>query len=258
MTPLWQENFDFYEAAADDGRAFVSLDLAAAQHAPVASHPVRLQFRVKMLQPREDGLRSDAESEALFALEDALVEVVREKHGGVYVARAVAFGYSEFYFYVPSARRDGSATGKAIGERFKPYTLEWLEEEDADWERYFELYPNAYAMQTMRNRALIRQMLAANDRLEVPRIIDHLAFFPSRLQAEAAVKELTAADFQVDPLQAPADGQTEWAVQFHREDACDGETPDEFCFEILDILEPLEGEYDGWGSTVQALPKAQA
>jgi regulator of RNase E activity RraB len=36
----------------------------------------------------------------------------------------------------------------------------------------------------------------------------------------------------------------------------DGETPDEFTFEILDILEPLEGEYDGWGSSVQALPKA--
>jgi hypothetical protein len=31
---LWQENFDFYEARAREGRAFISVDLAAKQHAP--------------------------------------------------------------------------------------------------------------------------------------------------------------------------------------------------------------------------------
>lgn len=257
-TELWQENFDFYEAAAENGRAFVSIDLDAAHHAPVASHPVRLQFRVKMLKPRKDGLRSDEEAETLFALEDALIEEVRTKHQGIFIARATAYGYSEFIFYVPAAGRDGAATTKSVGERFKPYDLEWLQEDDAEWERYFELYPNRYALQTMLNRSLIRQMQEANDHLETPRLIDHMAFFPSKEKAEAAAKSLAAADFQVDAPEPPRDGRESWGLQFHREDACDGENPDEFTFEILDLLEPHEGEYNGWGSPVQTAPTAKA
>ena len=254
MTELWQENFDFYEAAAENGRAFVSIDLDAAHHAPVASHPVRLQFRVKMLKPREDGLRSEEEAETLFALEDALVDEVRAKQQGIYIARAVAYGYTEFIFYVSASHRDGAATAKSVGERFQAYEVEWLEEDDVEWDRYFELFPNRYALQTMLNRSLIRHMVESKDRLEVPRVIDHMAFFPSKEKAEAAGKALVAADFTVDPVEPPNEERESWGLQFHREDACDGETPDEFCFEILDILEPHEGEYDGWGSPVQAGP----
>src|SRR4051812_8232019 len=108
MSALWQENFEFYEAAAKTGRAMVSIDLAAAEHAPVASHPVRVQFRVKMLQPREDGLRSAEEAEALFSVEDKLVEAMCSRHEAIYVARGVAYGFSEFRFYVPATQRDAA------------------------------------------------------------------------------------------------------------------------------------------------------
>lgn len=250
-TPPWQESWEFYEAAAEKGRAFVSIDLGAADHVPLASHSVRLQFRVKMLKPREDGLRSDEESEALFALEDGLVEELKAKHDALYVARATAYGYSEFFFYAPASRRDAAAAVKAVNQKFKPYQVEWFDEDDSEWATYFELFPNKYALQTVANRSLIRQMLESGDRLEVPRVVDHLAFFPSREQAEAAGKALVAADFQVDAPEPPNEEQKLWGLQFHREDACDGETPDEFCFEILDLLEPHEGEYDGWGSPIQ-------
>src|SRR3954470_10511083 len=101
MTALWQENFDFYEGAAKTGRAFVSIDLAASAHVPLASHPVRLQFRVKMLKPREDGLRSAEEADALFALEDQVIEALHTRHEAIFVARLVAYGFSEFFLYVP-------------------------------------------------------------------------------------------------------------------------------------------------------------
>ena len=254
MTPPWQESWEFYEAAAEKGRAFVSLDLAAAQHTPVTSHPVRLQFRVKMKKPREDGLRNEEEAEALFALEDLLVEELRSKHEALYVARALAYGFSEYFFYVPAARRDAKATIQALTPRAKPYELEWFDEDDADWEKYVELFPNVYALQTIRNRALIARMTELNDQLEVARMIDHLAFFPSREQAEAASKALSAADFQVDAVSAPTDDESAWGLEFHREDSCEGETPDEFCFEIIDLVAPHEGEYDGWGSPVQRAP----
>jgi hypothetical protein len=251
MTALWQENFDFYEGAAKTGRAFVSIDLAASAHAPLASHPVRLQFRVKMLQPREDGLRSAEEADALFALEDKLVEALSTGHEAIYVARVVAYGASEFFFYVPEKQRNAVGALSALLKSFAPYTVEWFAEDDAEWGQYFELYPSPFAVQTIMNRRLIAQMVESKDQLEVPRVVDHMAFFPSRLQAEAAAKALAAADFTTDPIEPPKEDEGGWALQFHREDQCDGEHPDEFVSEIFDLIGPHEGEYDGWGSPVQ-------
>jgi hypothetical protein len=258
LMSLWKEHFDFYEAAAKTGRAFVNLDLAAAPHAPVSTHPVRLQFRVKMKQPREDGLRSNEEAEALFLLEDRLVEALRSKHEAIYIARAVAYGYSEFYFYVPSQHRNAADALALLLKSFAPYEVEWLADDDANWDRYFALYPNRYARQTMLNRALLQQMVEANDRLEIPRVVDHSASFPTREQADAAAKALIDAGFDVDPVAAPNEAGDEWGLEFHREDACDAENADEFSFEVLDLITPHDGAYGGWGSEVQAEPTAKA
>lgn len=245
----WQENFDFYEARAEEGRAFIAVDLAARQHAPVESHPVRLQFRVKMKNPRPDGLRSDAEADALFALEDKLVEVVQTKLDGLYVARAVAYGFSEFFFYVgPQHLQVGAELFKDVPD----YELEYFAEADAKWERYAELYPDPWSFQTIMNRRLLAQLTEAGDRFELPRVIDHFAYFATRPQALAAKKDLEAADFAVDEPAAPKEGTETWGLAFHRDETLADGAPDEFVAEVLDLLEPHEGDYDGWGCPVQA------
>jgi regulator of RNase E activity RraB len=88
-------------------------------------------------------------------------------------------------------------------------------------------------------------MVEAGDQIAVAREIDHMVFFPSEEQAKSAAVVLTEKGFRVDDTDG-SDGR--WSLQFHRDDACDGSRPDEFVFEIMDIVEPFEGEYDGWGS----------
>lgn len=248
MEPLWQENFDFYEAKAKTGRAIIALDLGARAHTPVSSHPVRLQFRVKMKQPREDGLRSPEESDALFALEDRLVEAVRTKLEGLYVARAVAYGHTEFFFYVPTKHREADAS---VLPETGEYELEWFAEDDAEWSRYEELFPDPWSLQTIFNRRLVTQMQEAGDQLELPREVDHVAYFPSKLQATAAAEALRAADFRVEEPQAPDEPDAPWMLEFHREETCADGEPDEFVAEVFELIEPHEGDYDGWGSTIR-------
>ena len=211
-----------------------------------------------MKQPREDGLRSNEEAEALFALEDKLTDALHTRHDAIFFARVVAYGFSEFFYYVPEKHRNAAAALQPLLKSFAPYELEWFDEDDAQWGCYFDLYPNPFALQTMMNRSLIAQMVDAKDQLEVPRVIDHVAFFPSREQAEAAAKALADADFTVDPVEPPEQPERGWALQFHQEDQCDGENPDEFTFEVLDLIMPHEGDYDGWGAPVQSVPFAKA
>ena len=244
MERPWTENFDFYEAAASKGRAMISLDLAAAEQAPLESHPVRMQFRVKMLQPRPDGLRSAEEADALFALEDRLVTAM-DALDALYVGRAVAYGCSEYFFYVPAAKKDARPSLSQLA----PYSLEVFAVEDADWERYFELYPSPYAVQTIMNRRLVRQLREQGDQLERPRRIDHLARFESQLQADAAATALRDAGFETGSPTRQDDGA--WALEFHKVDHAAEGRPDQFVADIFHLLAPHEGDYDGWGAPVQ-------
>lgn len=248
MPKQWTENFDFYEARATTGRALVSLDLAASQHAPLESHPVRLQFRVKMLRPREDGLRSAEEADALFALEDRLVAAAQEKLDAIYVARAVAYGYTEFYFYVPAAHRGGAPS---LVKDTAPYEIEWHAAPDAKWERYEQLFPDKFSYQHMMNRRVLRQLEAAGDDLSRVREVDHFAFFPSEALAKSAAEALGRAGFRVDAPGAPETEAHTWSLAFHRDDSLANGEADELVDEVLELLEPHEGDYDGWGCPVQ-------
>jgi hypothetical protein len=234
-------DWDFYEASMDDERAFVMLDLAAEKQ---ESHPHRLQIRVKMQKPRPDGLRSNEEAEALFALEDKVTDAMATTASAIFVARIVAQGYSEMIFYLPDPARAENPP-QAVGD-VAPYNLEWFVEEDSEWEKYQELYPNVYAMQTITNRRLLRQMMELGDQIQVPREIDHLALFPTEENAKQASAQLVERGFRVDEI--VKDDRERWSLQFHRDDACDDGKPDQFVFEILDVILPLDGDYDGWGS----------
>jgi hypothetical protein len=44
------------------------------------------------------------------------------------------------------------------------------------------------------------------------------------------------------------DDEERWSLQFHRDDALADGRPDEFVSEILDVILPLGGSYDGWGA----------
>lgn len=255
MTSRWSPSFDVYESRIEDRRIIFVLDMNAAEHAPLDTHPVRLQVRVAMRSPREDGLRSADESDALHALEDTIVSRLEKGADAIYVGRFVTGGYTTFVFYAPSVFDEREDRPLSLIGDVSPYRAHWACREDPEWEFYAEfLYPDAYSCQTMMNRRLLEVFVEKGDRLEATREIDHFAYFPSEAQARAAVTGLRAAGFRTDAPEradgedAPDPDDERWMVQFHRTDHLAEGRPNEFCHEILEIILPLEGEYDGWGA----------
>ena len=108
--------------------------------------------------------------------------------------------------------------------------------------------PDPYSHQTILNRRLVKVFEDKGDQVDTPREIDHFAYFESQDQAEEASVALRTAGFEVDDLDPPDEDGEPWGLQFHRVDAVGGGRADEFCAEILDIVLPLEGDYDGWGA----------
>jgi len=245
----WEPRFEFYftDRAGCPFSTFV--DLEAHRHAPLESHPVALRARVLMRDPRPDGLRSGAEAPALFAFEDRLVARLRETLDAVYVGRVVGGVRTEILFYVPLAME---AEPAAVVSDLEPYGVSFTRVLDRSWLEYGELYPDEREWQQITDHRLLQVLEEKGDQPDVPRQVDHLVLFGARPAAESAAHVLARrgfAFFSGDPVRE-RDGT--FAVEFHRVETCHARDVRRFVDEILDIVLPLGGSYDGWGCEVQA------
>ncbi len=247
--PPWQQDFDVYLAMIEELPASFVVDLAAAQHAPLASHPLLLTIRVEMLMKRDDGLRHADELDALGELEDQFCDALEDKVQSIYIGRVVHDGHTTMFFYVPAAHRASLDNLPTLtGAPPDGYTPGWAVADDPGWDHYTGfMAPDVYAMQSIQNRRLVAIFTDEGDVLSAEREVDHLAFFASQAQAEGASAALRSAGFATDPVEPPANDRG-WGLQFHRADALADGRPDDFVTEIFELIDPFEGHYDGWGA----------
>jgi hypothetical protein len=249
MASRWRQDFDFYLVEMEERPASFVVDLAAGAHAPLSTHPMRLDVRVPMLRPRADGLRDAGELDDLGDLEDQFTRRLETAVDAIYVGRAVFAGHTVLHYYMPRDAGGRFDELPAIAGPSGAYRPSWAIDDDPGWSVYLEvLTPDPYEHATIWNRRLLRSFEDDGDHLQRPRPIDHYAFFPSQDQADRAATALTAAGFLPDPVVAPREDGDGWALQFHRDDALANGRPDQFCAEILDIVLPEGGDYDGWGA----------
>ena len=247
----WQPQFDVYMTSVDGSPASFVLDMGVCPHVPVRGHPLRLQVRVRLLRPREDGLQDASELAAMGEVEDAISGRVLAALGGIYVGRFTCEGHATYVFYLP-AEQAGRIDDLApiIGD-LGPYAWEWMAEDDPSWD-YFTgfLYPDKLSFEAMANQKLLEDLESRGDRLEVPREIDHRAYFLSPEQAATAAAELQGLGYRTDEAKLVENPEPRWALDFHRVDTLANGRPDEFCAEILNVVLPREGTYDGWGTVI--------
>jgi hypothetical protein len=158
----WEPLFDFWSAREGGTLAQLFLDMAANDHAPLSTHPVRLVVRLRLVQPREDGLVADDEAETLYSVEDAIAARLAETLDAVFVGRLIAEGHANFAFYLPppSAKKADDETGKLLAGHVAPYAPRWRTDDDPSWEYYREvLYPDEESKKEMLARRARDQVL---------------------------------------------------------------------------------------------------
>lgn len=250
--PPWTPSFDFYIATLDGDPAAIALDLGAADHAPIATHPRRLTVRLTMKQPRPDGLRSREEFDALTAIEDRIVEAIGYELEGWMVGRVVYRGNTDVHLYVPRAQAgDDERLAACLERSCADYEVVTKWSDDKPWKFYFDfLWPDRATMQTMANRRVLAQLEEAGDDVSAVRTVDHFAFFDDQAPCLRVAAALRERGFDVDPPQEREDGS--WSLQFHRDEAPGGGRIDAVTTEILELIGEDDGAYDGWGCPVSA------
>lgn len=93
------DEWDFYPLRVDDQPASIFVNLSLAKMAPISGKPHMSYISIRMRQPREDGLSSQEEFQALGDLEDLIVEAATENADPIYVGRDTTGGDRDFFFY---------------------------------------------------------------------------------------------------------------------------------------------------------------
>jgi regulator of RNase E activity RraB len=93
--------------------------------------------------------------------------------------------------------------------------------------------------------ALVAERLHLGDRVDVPREVEHQAYFWTTGRAEAAMPDLQSLGYRIGTVERRG---LRVAVAFSRTDAVDGDTAAAFTREVVAVVLRHRGRYDGWGA----------
>ena len=245
------QNWDFFMCRIEGAPASIRTNLALIEVAPLEGLTQRLQFYIKMQNPRPDGLSSNEEYPILCDIEDAIGEKA-EATGAVSAGVVKSEGFLELWFYTQNAE-DLAKTCEEALQAFEGYQSGYNIAEDPEWEDYFGfLYPDEFSYQTMQNRKVLMQLEKNGDKMEVPREIDHFIYFKEAAQQQAFAKEAEAKGFKVrfNDDEFVEDRKAEGKEYPYMVEATREDSPlaiDDIVWDLLELASPFEGNYDGWG-----------
>ena len=245
------QNWDFFICRIEGAPASIRSNLALIEVAPLEGLSQRLQFYIKMQNPRPDGLSSNEEYPILCDIEDALGDKA-EAIGAILAGVVKSEGFLELWFYTQNAEALAKTCEDAL-QTFEGYQSGYNIAEDPEWEDYFGfLYPDEFSYQTMQNRKVLMQLEKNGDKMEVPREIDHFIYFKEAAQQQAFAKEAEAKGFKVrfNDDEFVEDRKAEGKEYPYMVEATREDSPldiDDIVWDLLELASPFEGDYDGWG-----------
>ena len=245
------QNWDFFMCRIEGAPASIRTNLALIEVAPLEGLSQRLQFYIKMQNPRPDGLSSNEEYPILCDIEDAIGEKAGAT-GAVLAGVVRSEGFLELWFYTQNAEALAKTCEEAL-QTFEGYQSGDNIAEDPEWEDYFGfLYPDEFSYQTMQNRKVLMQLEKNGDKMEVPREIDHFFYFKEAAQQQAFAKEAEAKGFKVrfNDDEFVEDRKAEGKEYPYMVEATREDSPlaiDDIVWDLLELASPFEGNYDGWG-----------
>ncbi len=247
------DNWDVYFTTINDHFASILLDMGIANDAPDLDRPALLYVWIKLNHPDEHGMISDGEYESLHLIEDALADEICSAVRAVHVGCVTREGRRELYFYARSARGLEETAQRVMDSMG---THRWMcdSKEDPQWEHYLHLlYPTTYDIHIMKNRQVVQLLSEEGDTLEKERTVFHWAYFSGESSRSKFIEAVRQRGYSLDDemLSDTPEDPYPFGVSFQRIDHVDWNSINEVTTELLELADALEGNYDGWETSVE-------
>lgn len=244
-----QPDWDFYFATIENEPASIALDIALADVAPIEELPYMLWASVKLMRPDENGFPDKEEATIMAAIEDELAEKVKSIDA-IQVGRVKSGGMQDLYFYGPTDEGFEDLVLEVM-KQYPDYLFATDIEEDKDWNEYLGyLYPDHYQYQSMQNRRVIDQLQQQGDQLTTARDVDHFLLFATAADRAAFITAAEQLNYKVVSQEEQKDEELPYSLNLVRKDVADWQSVDDYVWELCQLAEKHNGEYDGWGCEV--------
>lgn len=246
------DEWDFYFSNVNDVLSSLMVNLSAIRRALDTCKPWLLWIWVHMLDPRDDGLSSEAEAPVLFKIEDRLKECLTFPCGAELLGRITGDRRREFYYYAATADGFESAVKTAMTD-FASYRFDCGNQPDPEWRQYKDvLYPFPSQMQTIQNRRVLDALEKRGDDHGIARIVDHAIYFRSAADRTAFANTAVEIGFRIQlESQELKSRERPFFLNLTRSDPVIRDHINAVVAQLIDLAEQFNGEYDGWGCEVQ-------
>ncbi len=213
-------------------------------------YPTIAFIKVKLKEPKENGLLSSEEEPEIMFLEDKLEASLIKFRIGKYVGRIINDGYVTFLYYLQFTYNWQDFLEYALDEHTE-YEISTGFQEDSEWNYYKNLlFPNAKEWQIIQNHKVCDALKAKGDTLELSRIIEHKIYFTNSTQEQ---REELLNVLKEDKFEKLEDIKSENGVEgvvIFRDDKPFYTDIDELTLKLIDICEEYGASYDGWETRV--------
>lgn len=171
--------------------------------------------------------------------------------GGVQVGRLTVDGRRELFFYAATDERE--IVLRDVHDEFGELDLDVLGQLDPEWKVYRDfLYPQPVDFQRIHNQRVVRLLGEHGDVAEIPRQIDHNAFFPDENSRRKFAREVAQSGFEIEAEKESDEGKLRFGLSFTSFDPVDLATIDQVTVGLFMRAAELGGVYDGWGCAVHS------
>jgi hypothetical protein len=244
MSDEWQ----YFPCTIGESRASIFLDVGIAKSidaAPPHLANIRLEYR----EPREDGLPTSAEFDAVSDIETQL-ESFTSQASDWYVGRTTYGGARTFYVYT-TRQESAWLAWVAHMETTTGYSFRLAYEEDRDHRAYRdELYPTEDDWRVIRDLGVIEHLREHGDDGSESRRVDHWLYFASEADTVPFVAWAVEQGFVHDPEFSGVGEDGRYCLRLHHEGPVTIHAISHHTIKLSRQARACGADYDGWETPV--------
>lgn len=249
----YQPDWTFYFSNVNDKPASIATDLNLINLAPIKGQENVVYVSIKMPNPREDGLSSNEDANELWKVEDEIINAFDKNNlEYTFAGRLTSDAYRNLYFFGENTiLMEKQVSSTMI--TFPDFEFDFGHQPDKEWSQYFDfLYPLPRQMQIIQNRRVLEQLEKNGDRLTKEREVFHWIYFKTQNELNQFENFTQSQGFKTlrkDKSQ-DTDGY-KFVIRVSRVDKVGYNEIDDYILQLWEKAKELNGDYDGWETSVE-------
>ncbi len=249
----YQPDWTFYFSNVNDKLSSIATDLNLMNIAPINGQDNVVYVSIKMPNPREDGLSSNEDADDLWQIEDEIIKAFDNKKLNYTLAgRLTSNGFRDLYFFGENTilmEKEVSSTMTA----FPKYEFDFGHKPDNEWSGYFDfLYPLPRQMQVIQNRRVLEQLEKGGDDLTKAREVFHWIYFKTQNELDQFESFTSSLGFETkNKGKTEKPNEYKFVISISRVDKVGYDEIDEYILELWEKVQELNGDYDGWETSIE-------